>query len=191
MAFFYKGNSHKESSYFYLEKLLHREYKQKVQLMIGLILFCILLLSINFIYVPQIEIIRLSEIVVLFTCICIIFLGREVFNNRNMQRHAIYKTLMRNPKDIVWIYTINYEMNSFGIYLYTRSTLVFNTLDRKQFILYGPAEDVKLAKRALANLLPHATFGFSKDLEQLYKASPLLLWNENMPLPELDEEDLK
>ena len=98
---------------------------------------------------------------------------------------------MRNPQQIVWVYTINYEMNSFGVYLYTRSSLVFNTLDKQQYVLYGPADDVKKAKRALANILPHATFGFSKALEQLYIASPLLLWNENVQLPDLDEEDLQ
>lgn len=190
MAFFYRENSNKESSYFYLEKLLHREYKQKLQLMIGLIIFCILLLCTNFIYVPQIELIHLTEIIVLLISIGIIFLGRDLFNTRKMQRHPIYKTLMRTPKDIVWIYTINYEMASFGVYLFTRSSLVFNTLDRKQYILYGPSQDVKLAKRALANMLPHATFGFSKELEQLYTASPLLLWNENIPLPDIDDKDL-
>lgn len=189
MTIFSKQGSAKISSYMYLEKLLIREYKQKIQLIIGLILSCIILISINYIYVPQIELIHLTEIIVLLFTIAIIFLARDIFNSRKMQRHPIYKTLMANPKNIVWVYNINYEMASFGIYLYTRSSLVFNTLDKKQYVLYGPLEDVKLAKRALANILPHATFGFSKELEQLYMASPLFLWNENMPLPDLDEEN--
>lgn len=83
-----------------------------------------------------------------------------------------------HPEEIVWVYSIVTERLPFGLQMFHNGTLFFKTIDGREFSLILPRQDLKPISDYLSSLLPHATFGYTKDREQWFMASPLMLLRE-------------
>lgn len=76
---------------------------------------------------------------------------------------------------IVWVYAIATQKQPFGIQLTSGATIFFRLIDGTCDTLQVPVADLSTLERALADWLPHATFGYKSEYEQWYTASPALL----------------
>ncbi len=83
--------------------------------------------------------------------------------------------LENQPRQIVWVYSVVTERLPFGLQFSSNSTLYFKLMDRDEITVSLPARDLKPVARALNKFLPHASFGYTKDREQWYIASPAML----------------
>jgi hypothetical protein len=172
-----------------LQKLLERELHQKMLLFVFVFVSFLLLLFAHIYLISRPELMRLVSVILMILMLFLIWFFSHIYKNRDTQSNKLQQILTQQPRRIIWIYTVNYDIAPAGIYLYRRSTLVFNLQNREQLFLFGSSREVENAKRVLAKILPHATFGYSKEREQWFMASPLLLWNENVPLPDDDDDD--
>jgi hypothetical protein len=175
--------------FFSLQKLLGRELQQKIMLFSFVFVGFLLLLFAHIYIINRPELSRLIAIILGILIVFLVWFFSHIYKNRDTKGNKLEQLLQTQPRQIIWIYTVNYDIAPAGIYLYRRSTLVFNLSNREQLFLYGSAREVESCKRFLAKLLPHATFGYTKEREQWFMASPLLLWNENVPLPDDDDEE--
>ncbi|MBV6653640.1 MAG: hypothetical protein KI786_07790, partial [Mameliella sp.] len=62
--------------------------------------------------------------------------------------------------------------------LLRNGTLYLKLRDGDDVSVSLSADDLKVVSRYLNRLLPHATFGYTKDREQWFMASPLMLLRE-------------
>ena len=172
-----------------LQKLLERELHQKMLLFVFVFVSFLLLLFAHIYLISRPELTRLVSVILMILMLFLIWFFSHIYKNRDTKSNKLQQILTQQPRRIIWIYTVNYDIAPAGIYLYRRSTLVFNLQNREQLFLFGSPREVENAKRVLAKILPHATFGYTKEREQWFMASPLLLWNENVPLPDDDDDD--
>ncbi|MGB1247736.1 MAG: hypothetical protein ACPG4Z_02540 [Chitinophagales bacterium] len=87
----------------------------------------------------------------------------------------VLDTLKHKPKSIVWVYHHCLVSMPFGVKTFERTTLYIYTLDKQyhtQLIKNDSAEKLLVT---LEKELPQATFGFSVEKEQLYRANPAML----------------
>lgn len=96
---------------------------------------------------------------------------------RGRDFHLLYLIEYR-PKNIVWVYSIVTERLPFGLQFSRNATLYFKLLDGKEYSVTLPASRIKAVSHSLNTLLPHATFGYNKDREQLYIVDPSMLLKE-------------
>jgi hypothetical protein len=87
-------------------------------------------------------------------------------------------TLENQPQQIVWVYAIVTERLPFGLQFTSNATLYFRLLNGGEYSVVLPEKIVADISQALNLVLPHASFGYSKDREQLYIADPALLLQE-------------
>jgi len=99
----------------------------------------------------------------------------EAYQNWDIINHRIFKMINKNPKKIVWIYSIQTQLAPFGISLFTTGELFFKLDDGNQIIINAAASKLKLVSNELNSILPHTTFVYTAELDQWYTASPYLL----------------
>jgi len=83
--------------------------------------------------------------------------------------------LQKEPKRIVWVYSIVTKRMPFGFQINQSGTMYFKLLDGDELTLSFPASELKSISEMLNYHLPHATFGYTKEREQWYMAHPELL----------------
>lgn len=76
---------------------------------------------------------------------------------------------------IVWVYAVATPRQPFGVQLTAGVTVFFRLIDGTCESLPVPQRALDTLERALADWLPHATFGYSTEYEQWYTADPALL----------------
>ncbi len=192
MAIFRRKDEDSLDGYLILHRLLERETAQKMQFFAFLAVVLMALLFLYF-YTEDAGIAQFAIISVLISAVLSILLLRSIIASFAPERNVLHQILQRQPRLVVWIYVINTDIAPAGIFLYRRCTLVFRLIDRREFFLFGSEREVEAAKGSLRLLLPQATFGYSAERAQWFAASPLLLWSENVPLPDVyyeeEEED--
>lgn len=99
----------------------------------------------------------------------------EAFQNWDVINHRLFQLLERNPKKIVWVYSIHTELAPFGISVFNSGELFFKLDDGNQIIVNSAPSKLKTVSQELNAFLPHATFGYSEERDQWYSASPFLL----------------
>ncbi|MEM6697886.1 MAG: hypothetical protein AAF806_31985 [Bacteroidota bacterium] len=99
----------------------------------------------------------------------------QYFKYLDVQQMPLFVLLKRKPQDIVWVYSVVTERMPFGFKINHNALMYFKLLDRDSICLAVPAERAEVISSGLNYLLPHATFGFSEDKEQLYMAAPEML----------------
>lgn len=92
-----------------------------------------------------------------------------------IHRNPMMNVLIEDPQTIVWVYSVVTERMPFGLKVFSQSTLYFKLLDKEEHSVSIPEKYIDIVTRMLNKKLPHATFGFSRDKEQWYIASPELL----------------
>lgn len=97
------------------------------------------------------------------------------FKTIRIQKTKLFRSLNENPEKIVWVYAYKLVPMPFGIKFSDTMTVFFYFIDGSSFDLRIPAENYDLLIKELNRKLPHATFGHSKQKEQLFRANPALL----------------
>jgi hypothetical protein len=101
----------------------------------------------------------------------------SIWKEWKIDRSPLLVLLHQSPQMFVWIYTIRVEVMPFGIQFWNEDTLVFRLTNKMEFQLRAKNSEIEKIRAALVLLLPHASFGYSKEKEQWYMANPLLLMN--------------
>ncbi len=99
---------------------------------------------------------------------------RELSNWR-IESHRLMVLLADHPGQIVWVYSVVTERLPFGFRFARNGILYFKLADGDEITVNLPASELRLVSRHLNRLLPHASFGYTRDRAQWYLASPELL----------------
>ncbi|MCB0375963.1 MAG: hypothetical protein KDD10_29035 [Phaeodactylibacter sp.] len=94
--------------------------------------------------------------------------------NRTRGGRLMY-LLEHRPEHIVWVYAIVTERLPFGLQLGSSCTMYFKLMDGDEVTVGLSAKKQQQVSMALNRLLPHATFGYTRDREQWYMANPAML----------------
>lgn len=100
---------------------------------------------------------------------------RRALAQRRVDDSRLMRLLRYQPGQVAWVYSILTERLPFGLKVGSSCTLYFRLLDGGEISVGMPARDVRVVSRLLTRLLPHASFGYTKDREQWYLANPELL----------------
>lgn len=95
--------------------------------------------------------------------------------NYEVRKSELYKLLHEAPEHIVWVYYYKVESLPYGIKVGQMSTLFFKTSDGNSHELRCSESKSLLIMDALRTTLPHCTFGYSAQKDQLFRADPNLL----------------
>lgn len=151
---------------------LRREHRLKVLCAVGLLLLGLTFVSAFF---------AKSIILSVFGLICAVLGLRfltHLISNWSVANSRLMILLHFHPKEIVWVYAVVTEQLPFGFQLLRNGTLYFKLRDGDDISVSLSTDDLKAVSKYLNGLLPHATFGYTKDREQWFMASPLMLLKE-------------
>lgn len=96
----------------------------------------------------------------------------KITKNWEVEDHPLIRTLMDQPRQIVWVYSLLTERMPFGFQFSKSGTLYFKLVDGNEFSVGLSAKKLKLVTKTLNRLLPHASFGYSVQREQWFLQSP-------------------
>ena len=101
--------------------------------------------------------------------------GFELFRLRRVGDHPLFRCLLNRPGQIVWVYSVVTQRMPFGFQTARSGLLYFKLIDGSEITVGLPEKHLRLVSHYMNRLLPHATFGYSRDKEQWYMASPEML----------------
>ncbi|MFN7116629.1 MAG: hypothetical protein ACK4TA_07490 [Saprospiraceae bacterium] len=84
------------------------------------------------------------------------------------------------PRQVVWVYAIAVQIAPFGIYMFRRGTLFFKLSNGEEMSVSVPTRQLRLISRTLNRLLPHATFGYTREREEQFRKSPMSLLRDEV-----------
>jgi hypothetical protein len=87
----------------------------------------------------------------------------------------VAEALFKEPELVVWVYHEVMQTMPFGITVLQRITVCLARTDRTTLVLRVDPDEFDLLWKELHELLPHATFGYSKEKAFMYKTEPRLL----------------
>lgn len=152
-----------------LQRCLRREHLLKLLAAAGL-----LLLGLSFVSLFFQGYIILTVFGLVCTVLGVRFLSK-LLSSKHTEEHRLFRLLQHQPKQIVWVYSVVTERLPFGFQIARYGTLYFKLVDGDDISVSVPAGDLKRVTAFLNPLLPHASFGYTRDREQWYIASPLML----------------
>jgi len=91
---------------------------------------------------------------------------------RDPEQSPILQLLRNEQGRIVWVYPFITEVMPFGISLFKRCYIIIKLDDGEEHSFIIRMKEKKLLLKWMKRLLPHVTFGFSKDREARYGISP-------------------
>ena len=117
-----------------------------------------------------------------FLCIIGVFLAgigfyfsMRLLRHWGIQYHPIIHVLEQNPDQVVWVYTVVTRRVPYGLEVTEYGHLYLKLLNGEDVCVGMPARHLRLVSHYLNRLLPHATFGYSSNKEQLYRINPEML----------------
>lgn len=93
----------------------------------------------------------------------------------SVYRHPVIQFIYEEPKQIVWVYTMVTQRMPYGFVTSNYGLLYLKLLNGEDLCVSLPARRLRLVSHCLHRLLPHATFGYSPNKEQLYRINPEML----------------
>ena len=103
------------------------------------------------------------------------FYGIRMIRYWPVEQHPLLELLHHHPKKVVWIYTVVTQRMPFGLNTSQYGLLYFKLINGEDLCISLPAKRLRLVSHYLNRLLPHATFGYSPNKEQLYRINPEML----------------
>ncbi|MBI1191913.1 MAG: hypothetical protein GC205_01880 [Bacteroidetes bacterium] len=76
---------------------------------------------------------------------------------------------------LVWVYYLKVDIQPFGVHVRQTTTLFFWLDNHSNVVLRATEAESIAIMNAIRSSLPHASFGYSLQKEQLYRADPALL----------------
>ena len=104
---------------------------------------------------------------------------RDALLGRNIEETPLMIALEKEPKKIVWIYSVVTQRMPFGLEFSKDATIYFKLIDGDEITLGMAENNANYVLKMLNLQLPHATFGYSKVKEQWYMADPAMLYKED------------
>jgi hypothetical protein len=86
--------------------------------------------------------------------------------------HPVSILLRHDPQFITWIYSVRTQRMPFGIELFSSATIYFHLADGDCYSLSLPSGVLKLVSHTLNRYLPHATFGYSREMAHRFQDPP-------------------
>ncbi|MDX1665751.1 MAG: hypothetical protein R3350_00895 [Saprospiraceae bacterium] len=156
-----------------LRRAVHRERRLKL-----LASFALLVVSAALVYFFFDSNVVLTIIGLVGTVVGLRLLVKMARSWRSGHSRLLFLILHR-PREIVWIYSVATQRMPFGLEFYRSGTMYFKLADGDEITVSLPAEKLKLVSRTLNRLLPHASFGYTRDREQWFMADPRMLLQED------------
>ena len=100
------------------------------------------------------------------------------YRSLNPAKLLILRTLQNKPKDIVWSHQYILQNMPFGIEVFKVCDVYLYTRHGHRDCIRVKMEQLKEIQEALEKDLPHATFGYSVEREQLFRANPDMLYRD-------------
>lgn len=152
-------------------------YDRNYQLVIGLVL---ILSGVAFLFfVPgsadigaKVSVYVLSGILFLLS----ILFFKEAYKKTKLNKQPVLQYIEFDPRQIVWVYSYVIETMPFGIRFLKMHTVYFYFKNGKYTTIRVSSDVHNKLMGDLRDRLPHASFGFTSEKEQLYKANPALLY---------------
>lgn len=113
------------------------------------------------------------------------FFFRE-WPNKNILQSRLFRLLLNHPQQIVWVYSVHTQRMPFGFQILESGILYFKLVDGDELSVGLPANQLKKVSESLNPLLPHATFGYTRDREQWYIANPEMLFRDDKDGKDMD-----
>lgn len=108
-----------------------------------------------------------------------IYLGFKTVSNWSIENSQLIFLLQYDPQKIVWVYTSITQRMPFGLAFSKVGTIHFKMVNGEDISLFIPVKYLNHLSLLLSKHLTHATFGYTVDREQWFRAAPeLLLKNE-------------
>ncbi|MCO6479804.1 MAG: hypothetical protein J5I94_24415 [Phaeodactylibacter sp.] len=152
-----------------LRKAIRREWRLKLAASLLLLAF-----GLGFAYFSFGAHLILSAFGMICTLLGLRFVFHLIRENRAGSPRLMY-LLEHNPRHIVWVYSVVTERLPFGLQLGSSCTMYFKLLDGDDISVGLSARNQQRVSLTLNHLLPHATFGYTRDREQWYMADPAML----------------
>ena len=149
-----------------LQKALVRELRMKAFVSIGALSVGILLLWFSF----QVSSLW-SIIALLFLILGISFLSAILYL-WSIDQIPLLQILKKSPQQVVWIYTVITQRMPFGFEIQQSGLIYFKLENKDEISVSLAAKDLKLVSKTLNRLLPNASFGYSKEKEEVYEKNP-------------------
>jgi len=87
----------------------------------------------------------------------------------------LWALICDKPGQIVWVYSITTQNMPFGFHLWDVGTMYFKMLDGNEISINLPVKKLRMVSKFLNRRLPHASFGYSSQLKDMFEADPSLL----------------
>lgn len=120
---------------------------------------------------------NLLVVIGLFFCGLGLYQLIQLLPYRSLRRHPILEKLYGDPGRIVWVYSVVTQRMPYGLEVRAYGLLYFKLVDGEDLCVSMPARHLRIVSRCLNRMLPHATFGYSPNKEQLYRIDPQMLIN--------------
>lgn len=86
--------------------------------------------------------------------------------------------IQRKSRKIVWVYSMITQRMPFGLQFSKQVCIYFKLIDGDEIVITIPEKELNEMMKTLNHYLPHATFGYSKDKEQWFMASPEMMYKD-------------
>jgi hypothetical protein len=108
-----------------------------------------------------------------------LYFSYQVLKIRRVEDTPFWRLLHNNPKMIVWVYSVVTQRMPFGLQFFQNGILYLKLRNGDEVSLSLPAHTLKDVSSFLNEQLPHATFGYTEDRAQWFRAAPELLLRED------------
>lgn len=93
----------------------------------------------------------------------------------DLETHPLYRTLVDEPEQIVWVYSVATQRMPFGFELFKSGIVYLFLADGNHFTVSLPVQKLKLICKFLSRLLPQASVGYTKERAEQFQFNPELL----------------
>jgi hypothetical protein len=97
------------------------------------------------------------------------------FKFRDINRLPVFQRLNYQPKTIAWIYTLLHQQMPYGFQIGRNAIMYFKLVDGDEHSVRVDPKRAEVISAGLNHLLPHTTFGYTKEREQRYANAPTSL----------------
>ena len=160
-----------------IKMALYNERQQKL-LLLCLILLSVVLLGWGSSFQKEEALANIMVVSAIAALLSALLFIRDIMRFWKPESSPILQMMHFAPKNIVWIYVVQVNIAPFGIRLKNEQTICLRLMNGDILQIRFPEKELQSVLNGLAELLPHATFGFDKAKEQLYRIHPSLLYRD-------------
>jgi len=93
----------------------------------------------------------------------------------DLETNPLYRTLVDEPQDVVWIYSMMTQRMPFGLEMFKVGVVYIYLKDGSHHSVSVPVRKLKLICKFLGRLLPQASVGYTEERAQQFEFNPELL----------------